>query len=236
MPAAVTVTATPFPSQDECHTIHEALCELFGSSAKVTSKEQLLALHMVLLAHRDVLLVSPTGSGKSALYLVAALLDQRHLPARTSVLIAPYRALQQQYCNQLQHHSINFAVWPDTTPCTVLVLSVEDVHDTTLTGHLRFLHDQDLLARVVWDEVHVLFDDADYRPKVTAVPDLRAALAVPFVMMSATVPLQRQAWLLERLASNPVVFRLPSTRPNAKVPSSIAVYFRSLLCRSGVCL
>ncbi len=185
---------------------------LYGAGTRATSDEQARAIHATLNANRDILAVLPTSAGKSALYLVPALLQ----PDRTTILVAPYRALQWQHQEHLLAHRIDHATWPATTRCTVLVVSVEDLNDSVLYGHIAALHAHGQLARIVIDEAHVLLTD-DYRHVIRQhLPAIRR-VAVPLVMLTATLSVHEEAVVCRMMLSTPITFRLPSTRPNAKV-------------------
>jgi superfamily II DNA helicase RecQ len=206
-------TPTSMPTPAEQIAISRALKQLYGANATLSSTAHVHAMHVVLDGTRDVLAVLPTGSGKSALVHVPALLQ----PDRVSVVVAPYRALLWQYEDELKAHRIFYSTWPESNLGTVLLVSVQDLADPALAAHLATLHARGSLARIVLDEVHVVLNDDDFRHSVIAPLARLRRVPVPLLLLTATLPVADEVMLLKALLANPVVYRLPSVRNNAKV-------------------
>jgi ATP-dependent DNA helicase RecQ len=143
-----------------------------------------------VLAGRDTLLVSPTGSGKSAVYQVAgALLDG------TTVIVSPLIALQEDQLAGLADLGIGEAVavhsaGPDRARRRALRQVARGQAEFVLLGpeQLASAHVRDVLSsvtidRFIVDEAHCV--DAwgpDFRPDYAALGWMRAELGDPPVL------------------------------------------------------
>src|SRR5262249_6851967 len=135
-PAPVQQPATTAFADMELLSAGRALRQLYGNRAVPNSVEQLETIVLAVRLQQDVLLVSPTGSGKSAVFLSIAILH----PQLTVLLFAPYRILMSQYMELCTSRSISCAKWiPDGSldeKVSVLIVSVEDMESEKLAGYI----------------------------------------------------------------------------------------------------
>jgi superfamily II DNA helicase RecQ len=105
-----------------------------------------------------LLAVLPTGSGKSLLFLIPAMMSD----SKVVVVFFPLRALVQTMAQQIRDYGIHCTVWNEEktrNPVTeTLLLGSMDymATSTTLWTFLRRLEREDRLDRFVIDEVHTL--------------------------------------------------------------------------------
>jgi superfamily II DNA helicase RecQ len=193
--------------------------QTLGRNADFRSLEQRHALQCILTRETDLLLVLPTGGGKSLLFQAAAMLEQ----GLTTVVILPFVALTLRFRHSaggLPGGQVESAVWERTAPemsqVALLFVSVDDAVTTDFRNYLHILHSKRQLARIVYDESHVVEAQSGFRTHLRDVTKIRdPKLSVPLLLLSATVPPTQEnalAWTFrgERLP----VIRRRTERPN----------------------
>ena len=114
-------------------------------------------------------------------------------------------------------HGISHLVWDPMqvdfqNRVSLLLVSVEDIDDQQFKGYLEFLHTKGVLARIVFDEVH-LFLTQEFRPKLRRALNIRT-IPVQLLLLTATLPPALESSLKIAISSNFRTIRLPSNRPN----------------------
>ena len=172
----------------------------------------------------EVVVIMPTGSGKSLLYLIPCMLPG----AQTTVLIIPLVALQQdtiRRCQKMQQNiirqcldiSLQPVVWHPQLDITIdiqlLLVSAEVASSSGFIGYCRQLNYQGRLDRIVMDEAHLLITAAGYRTKFRDIRLLRD-ICTPFVFLTATLPPCFEADLNHEMGLvNPTYRRMHTGRP-----------------------
>lgn len=145
------------------------------------------------------LIVLPTGGGKSDLYLLSALYLQHECIRKVIVLVVPFTALLAETKLKCQRAGIHTKSWievrdePNLQPA-ILLVGAEHTHGSHFLHVCKTLLDQGHLHSVFFDECHTIYD-GDYRPLLRDFTHLHE-LKVPIVLLSATVPVQRETELL----------------------------------------
>ena len=183
----------PLDSQGLRKAMQQALGQ---GEVSFRSAEQEQAMHAVVAKHTPLVVVLPTGGGKSLLFTVPACLDN----AGTTVVVVPYRALIEDLVGRIQGRGIDCIEWKhgESNAATVVVVSADLAGDTTsngnFLGYAGMLSSRGLLERVVVDECHLVFTSSDWRPKLAKLKNLRV-LACPMVLLTATLPPVREVEL-----------------------------------------
>lgn len=172
----------PDPAQ-----LQRALQKVLGkSSASYKSEEQRIALQAVVAGETPLVVVLPTGGGKSMLFLAPACLDD---PGVT-IVVVPFRELLNSLKDRLQAVSIEYYEWVEGVqgqPATVVVVSADCAGSWGFLQFASQLVQQNKLRRVVIDECHLSYISSDYRERLARLRNLRS-LACPFVLLTATQP------------------------------------------------
>ncbi|WP_210648708.1 ATP-dependent DNA helicase RecQ [Nocardioides sp. SYSU D00065] len=185
--------------------VRETAEQYFGHRELLPGQEEAIS---TLLAGSDVLLVAPTGSGKSLTYQVAGL-----LLGGCTVVVSPLLALQQDQVAALEEVGLGAARLSSAES----EARRAEVLEAARGGDVRFLllspeqlANPDVLAEVAAleptlvavDEAHCVSSwGHDFRPDYLRLGDLIARLGSPRVIaMTATAALPTQQDIAERLA------------------------------------
>ena len=160
------------------------------------SAEQELALHAVINRQTPLIVVLPTGRGKSLLFSVPACMDD----AGVTVVVVPYQALIKDLVDRMQKCGIDCIEWKHgkSSPAAVVVVSADAAGDTTsngnFLGYANMLSRKGLLQQVVVDECHLVITSSNWRLKLALLKNLRL-LPCPIVLLTATLPPVREGEL-----------------------------------------
>ena len=204
------------PRQPPTYTPEELLAGLRrlhqDETAEWRSPEQRRAVATVVSGDEQIVIVLPTGAGKSLAFMLPCTLRD----ARTTVLVVPLVALRVDLSRRLLEGGVMYAEWsveqPDVAP--LVLVSVEAAATDDFLAWARHLHDTQQLDRIVIDECHLTVTAAAYRKQLADLAYLRR-LRTQFVYLTATLPPTMQAALCElHLLTCPTVIRASSDRAN----------------------
>lgn len=151
------------------------------------SEEQRESLMSVVnvAGRTPLVVVLPTGGGKSMLFMVSASLED---PGVT-VVVVPFRALLNNLLERANTRGIDCAEWmSSSTPrATLIFISADKVSGTGFVGHMKQWERQGVLRRIFLDEAHLAFKDNHWRPKLAGLRELRQA-GCPLIMLTGTLP------------------------------------------------
>ncbi|KAL9080122.1 MAG: hypothetical protein Q9157_001082 [Trypethelium eluteriae] len=166
--------------------IQQALQQVLGGpDAQFKSVEQGQAIRAVVAGVTPLVVVLPTGGGKSLLFMVPA----RLADAGVTVVVVPFRALIGDLLQRLAGAGIEAIEWQygQTDPAAVVVVSADIAGDDGFLGYARVLQHKQLLRRVVIDECHLIFTASKWRWKLAELKQLRV-LGCPLVLLTAILP------------------------------------------------
>jgi len=197
--------------------IFEGLKALFGPHATVRSQAQRDALTLVARSRPETLIVMPTGSGKSILFVVPSQL----LGAHVTIVIVPLIALKQDLLRRCREWGIACLCYdPASTPSqlhavpALLLVDIETAVTSSFLAFVQNLHAVGRVDRLVLDEAHLLLTASHYRESIGAIGMLRK-IRCPFVCMTATLPPSAEAEVRRILNfTRPECRRESSDRPN----------------------
>ena len=163
--------------------------------------EQERAVRLVANQAPEVLLVLATGSGKSLPFMLGSSLPG----AKTTIVIVPLVLLRLDLLRRCRDFGLTPVAWSSTsntatgmdgTP-TLLFVSVEVAAKHPFRQYARRLYDTGNLDRFMIDECHLVQTSAHYRKTMTQLNELRQ-FRVPFIYMTATLPLRLEKILFQR--------------------------------------
>lgn len=177
---------------------------------------------------KSIVLVLPTGSGKTLAYLLPAVMPAapNYRKGQFSLVIVPLVALATHLLTKLQgQYGIQAVLLKSVTPYELqtrimhcerhlfIVTTPEAVDDSAFVVVEQC---RNRLHRVIFDEVHTAFLDADFRSKYPTAVCRLATLAPAVTLCSATLMPADEAWLKQHLVLNRLVEEIRCTiwRPN----------------------
>jgi len=196
------------------------LQKLFGINAMWRNNQQrdIILESLTLPNDHGFLAVLPTGSGKSLLFLIPAMMSD----SKVVVVFFPLKALVQTMAQQITDYGIHCTVWNEQktrNPVrkTLLLVGMDYMAtSTTLWTFLRRLEREDRLDRFVTDEVHTLMTSEFRDHRLQQVRIIRV-INRPVIFMTATLPPSLQHSITEILCFQYTqlhVHRQTSARPN----------------------
>ncbi len=231
--------------------LRAALERYFGYKSFRGPQEEIIR---TLLSGKHVMVIMPTGAGKSLCYQLPALL----LPG-TALVVSPLIALMKNQVDQMQAYDIPAAYLNSSLTRS----QAEEVRQSCLQGKIKLLYVapetlasesfQDLLRQfqvsfVAIDEAHCISEwGHDFRPEYRRIRSfLRALPPFPLIALTATATPRVQTDILENLEIlDAVVFRTTFNRPNLyyqitpkrsqqQTLKEIVQYIRARLGQSGI--
>lgn len=178
------------------------------------SYEQELAIRAVVRGDTPLVVVLPTGGGKTLLFTVPACMPN---PGVTLVVM-PFRELLNRQVRQMQGLGIDCVEWRpgQTDPATVVVVSADLVGERSFGKYAALLDEKRLLRRVVVDEAHLIFTASHWRRKLARLRTLRT-LTCPMLLLSATIPRACEDLLSESMNLRCATYiRASTVRPNTR--------------------
>ncbi len=198
--------------------LQQGLQKLFGSNATIRDSMQRDALRLFASSHQEIIIIMPTGSGKSVLFMVMSVI----FAAEVTIVIMPLVALRQDLirrCTELGvsywHYSTGDRMQDrlHTVPSLVLV-DVEIAVTPSFNAFAKQLSDLGRLDRLVIDEAHLILTASDYREHLGLLAILRQ-IPCPLICLTATLPPIGELDLKESLfLSYPTIHRVSSDRRN----------------------
>jgi len=203
---------TPIYSDAE---IQEGLKQVLNQEdPKFRSDEQKIAVFAALEQQTPLIVVLPTGGGKTLTFTIPAVLRDPGV----SIVVAPFNALEKDYVRRLRLAHIQHIVWHhgEVGYAPVVVVSADRAASTDFITYGFMLRKRKLLRRVVLDECHLSFTASDYRPKLRQLGHLQV-LRCPMILLTATLPPSRLEELREVMhISDFRLIRASTIRPNIR--------------------
>ena len=190
---------------------------LENQGAIFLSRFQIQATREVLRGRNDLLIVMPTGSGKSLTYMLPIWLEmcERTGCARTTVIIVPLVALIKDIRRRFEGRGIPVGEWAERQKSPiVLLISVEVAGYNSFQSYIGALAAEGRLARIVVEEAHVRITWERFRPKLRMMGVMRPATGVPLVLLTGTLPPCLEKDMAIKFGSPFSTIRMPTSRHN----------------------
>jgi superfamily II DNA or RNA helicase len=181
---------------------------------------QAKAVQLFLNRETDLLIILPTGGGKSLTFELAPILE----PNGTSVLILPFVALMSEMRQRLKRVMPKFKAeqWhsgrrTDSILPHILLVSIEEAVSVEFQSFIQIVNVNQGVRRWVVDEFHVLITQSDFRVMFPRLVTTIRLISVPFVGLSATIP-EPYIDLIRLMMSSvtTTVIRSHTDRPNLR--------------------
>jgi superfamily II DNA helicase RecQ len=151
---------------------------------------QATAVKQAVYNPRDMLIVLPTGSGKSLSFFLCAAVN----PKKCTVVVTPFLALKKDLLMHAKQHKIVVECWTVRTPDKhqmpqLLICSVEQVNSPSFKKWVIDKHE--IITKLFFDEVHAMVTQVTFRDCMRELKSARCA-SIPIVCLSATVPVSME--------------------------------------------
>ncbi|KAJ2365984.1 hypothetical protein H4S02_010566, partial [Coemansia sp. RSA 2611] len=152
-------------SEHTRHTVQEKLIEHSQRTGISTfnSQQQKDSVCRLVEEERDMLVVLPTGGGKSFIFQLASLIDGDAYPGRFTLVVSPLKALTQNIYDECLKHGVPCMLWSrgSLRPIIpgiftgIVVAAVESLEEDRFADFLLACQASNNLRRVVIDEAHL---------------------------------------------------------------------------------
>ncbi len=206
------------------HNLHVALKNYFGFDSFKGNQEKIIES---LLAGKDILVIKPTGGGKSLCYQLPALLSEG-----VTIIVSPLIALMKNQVDLIRSYGNNDEI-AHFLNSTLTKKEVTQVHDDLKSGktkmlyvapetltkqeNLDFFSDLNISFFAV-DEAHCISEwGHDFRPEYRRLREMMIQINsdIPIIALTATATPKVQSDIVENLnLRNPEIFISSFNRPN----------------------
>ena len=149
---------------------------------------QKLAVMSGLEWKKDVIVILPTGSGKSAVVATIAKMEK----LKVTAVLCPLRSLLSDWQRRLDRLQYPYEVFNPVTPTItgqnpIVLVSLDATVRPSWHQAVASIRPEVALNRYVIDEAHLILTEGDYREVMRHVKELRTIKA-QMMLLSATIP------------------------------------------------
>ena len=207
------------------------LRKLFGPSAGWKSDQQRMGMERIMALRHNrlrsemLILVLPTGGGKSIFFMLPAAAENVGLGSPTSVVVVPFVALADDLVARAQEFGIDCIRWrlraeterdERERDAGLVVVSADVAVCEEFTGYVESIRTRGLLRRIFFDECHTTITDVNYRKRLGLLAKLHC-FGCPMVMLTATLPVCMEQWFRKAmLAEDASLIRAPAIKLNIR--------------------
>lgn len=159
------------------------------TGAKFRSANQMRAVAEALDRKQDIIVVMPTGSGKSDIFLLPSFIEG---PDKVTIVVVPLQALIEDLRRRCISMNICVGTWTerDVEGIQVLILAVEHLNLPQYGALLGELCNTGRLSRIVVDEAHLTALWSSFREPLRRLHRTLCPTSVPVqrILLSATIP------------------------------------------------
>ncbi|CAJ2504607.1 Uu.00g120010.m01.CDS01 [Anthostomella pinea] len=195
-------------SNGSCETgIDDGLRTLLGINARWKTEEQRAAMAKVM-AIKDgqaLIVVLPTGGGKSILFMLPAVTEK----TGTTVVVVPFVALMDDLVARARDFGVDSLRWQTAAQtgrdepqreARLVVVSADVASSNEFITYADGLRTRGLLRQIFIDECHKIIMDAEYRAKLAGLQGLYR-FDCPVVLLTATLPVRLERWFRQAMVA-----------------------------------
>jgi superfamily II DNA helicase RecQ len=162
--------------------------------AEFKSTEQAQAVKLAMQRSEDILVILPTGAGKSITFMGPAWAEK----GMTTVVIVPFVALIKEMKERCTDLGLSCYIWHNSgtllhrKTTQVLLVGVENSITTEFQQFLVRLEQSEKLARIVMDECHTVVTQRNFRSYMRRLPSVIRFVLVEIFLTIRCVSVQVQ--------------------------------------------
>jgi len=200
----------PPPPRDQTHEVRSLRAFRRLGHEQWTCKEQGLAVTLILENRLDLLVVMPTGHGKSAMFMIPPMVT-----ARTVIVVVPLTILVSGHEADASRASLRYATYGMDTitfddPPSILFVSVERATTPRFVELAHTLNHLQKLHCVIVDEAHLLL--SDFRPVMKRLLPLWA-VGCQLVALTASLSPSQDTDLKIVMSARFAIVQMSTVRP-----------------------
>ncbi len=204
--------------------IDTGLRQLLGNQAGWRMEEQREGMRriMAMRAGEVLVVVLPTGGGKSILFMLPAV---PLMNAGVSIVVVPFVALMDDLAARAQAFGLDCLRWVPSDQAgrdgaarvaRLVVVSADQANGAEFVSYASRLRAQGLLRRIFVDEGHTIIMDAGYRARLAELRGLYR-YDCPVVLLTATLPVRMEGWFRRTMvAEDAVLVRARTVKKNIR--------------------
>jgi superfamily II DNA helicase RecQ len=209
----------PVNAQD----IQRGLEQLVGPQAvwKIPEQGQAMEAIMNLTKGQTLMVVLPTGAGKSFLFMLPALLDD----AGTNIVVVPFSALMDDLVDRARQAGIDCIRWKpgrlqgreqSVRAARMVVVSADVEEIEQFRNYVDSLRSRKLLNRIFFDEAHTAILDVLFRRELEDLKGLHR-YGCPVIALTATMPSVMERWFRQTmLMDDAAIVRASTVKRNIR--------------------
>jgi superfamily II DNA/RNA helicase len=167
----------------------EGLMKVYKSCMWLSAEQEDATVSILEGQCHNLVCVLGTGSGKTGLIMIPALMEDQPDHPRTTIVIVPTVALAGDIVRTCTEKDIGCIQYDHAFPhlyAPVVVVVSETATTEKFMVYTRQLYDRKRLSRIVFDECHTIEMDSNYRQKFRKLRQLD--FSVQNVFLTATLP------------------------------------------------
>ncbi|SLM36305.1 recq family helicase [Lasallia pustulata] len=203
--------------------VQTGLQRLLGEQATWKSNEQGEAMHRIMKMNgqETLIVVLPTGGGKSVLFMLPALIAS----GGTSIVVVPFSALMDDLVDRAKKSGVDCIRWKSQVNegrdemqrvARLVVVSADVASSDEFTMYVDSIRARGLLDRIFVDECHTTIMDVGYRRELVKLKGLHR-YSCPVIWLTATLPVRLEQWFRSSmLAIRASIIRAPTVKRNIR--------------------
>ena len=202
-----------------------------NSDARFKSEEQAEAVQLALQGEEDMLVILPTGGGKSLVFQLPAWIEK----GKTTVVMIPFVALLEEMQERCEDLGLSCYSWRNSDALSgppqtqILLVAVEHAVSQDFQQFLIQIESTQRLTRIVLDECHVVIGHREFRDVLRRLASVIRCVSVQLISLTATLPVEMEERLQIILGCERwQVIRKKGERPEIKYKAEILTGVHSL--------
>ncbi len=219
------INKDPMPTEEQA--LQALRHVLKNDNAQWRNEGQKEAVMAAVAWQKDLVVILPTGSGKSAVVATAAMLETN----KTTAVFLPLRSLLSDWQRRLKQLEYPFEVFNPSNPRLsgqkpLVLVSLDAAGGAAWRQAVNFLRSDIRLNRIVFDEAHLVLTEGSYRGIMQQVKELRFCF-VQVMLLSATIPPVSLPYLGTSFTlaagNNTCIIRTTSNRPELSFKAPVVL-------------